>query len=51
MSVEPLTAYFREAASWDADRVAHADLSARRAWRRREPVGSVPWLVRSLWLC
>ncbi len=33
MSVEPLTAYFREAASWDADRVAHADLSARRAWR------------------
>jgi type IV secretion system protein VirB8 len=32
MSVEPLTAYFREAASWDEDRVAHANLSARRAW-------------------
>ena len=32
MSVEPLAAYFREAASWDQDRVAHANLSARRAW-------------------
>jgi type IV secretion system protein VirB8 len=32
MSVEPLAAYFREAASWDEDRVAHANLSARRAW-------------------
>src|SRR6202047_1474527 len=32
MSVEPLAAYFREAASWDQDRVAHATLSARRAW-------------------
>ena len=33
MNGEPLTAYFREAASWDADRVAHANLSARRAWQ------------------
>jgi type IV secretion system protein VirB8 len=32
MSVEPLAAYFREAASWDEDRVAHANLSVRRAW-------------------
>jgi type IV secretion system protein VirB8 len=32
MNGEPLTAYLREAASWDADRVAHANLSARRAW-------------------
>jgi type IV secretion system protein VirB8 len=32
MSIEPLAAYFREAASWDEDRVAHANLSARRAW-------------------
>jgi type IV secretion system protein VirB8 len=32
MSVGPLAAYFREAASWDEDRVAHANLSARRAW-------------------
>jgi type IV secretion system protein VirB8 len=30
---ELLTAYFTEAASWDADRVAQADRNATRAWR------------------
>jgi type IV secretion system protein VirB8 len=33
MTVVPLTAYYREAASWDADRTARATLDARRAWR------------------
>jgi type IV secretion system protein VirB8 len=32
MSSEPLTAYFAEAASWDADRYLLAVRSARRAW-------------------
>ncbi len=30
---ESLTAYFEEAASWDADRLVHARSSAQRAWR------------------
>jgi type IV secretion system protein VirB8 len=30
---EPLAEYFREAASWDADRLAQARRSARDAWR------------------
>jgi len=30
---EELTAYFREAATWDADRLAQARLNARRAWQ------------------
>jgi len=52
MSVEPLAAYFREAASWDEDRVAHANLSARGApGLRLARVGSVPWSVRALSLC
>jgi type IV secretion system protein VirB8 len=33
VTVVPLTAYYREAASWDADRIARATLDARRAWR------------------
>ncbi|GAC1460110.1 MAG: virB8 family protein [Steroidobacteraceae bacterium] len=33
MTSEPLAAYFREAAFWDADRVALADRHTRRAWR------------------
>src|SRR5437016_7772757 len=33
MTVGPLTAYYREAASWDADRIARATLDARRAWQ------------------
>ncbi len=33
MTVEPLTTYYREAASWDADRVARVTLEARRAWQ------------------
>ena len=33
MTVVPLTGYYREAASWDADRIARATLDARRAWR------------------
>ena len=33
MTVVPLTGYYREAASWDADRTARATLDARRAWR------------------
>ncbi|HEY8053942.1 MAG TPA: type IV secretion system protein [Steroidobacteraceae bacterium] len=33
MKSELLTAYFQEAASWDADRVAQAARSATRAWR------------------
>jgi type IV secretion system protein VirB8 len=33
MSSEPLAAYFSEAASWDADRLAQAQRSARRAWQ------------------
>jgi type IV secretion system protein VirB8 len=33
MTLVPLTAYYREAASWDADRIARATLDARRAWR------------------
>ena len=33
MKSELLTAYFQEAASWDADRVAQADHNATRAWR------------------
>jgi type IV secretion system protein VirB8 len=37
---EPLAAYFREAASWDADRLAHARISARRAWQ----VAAAGWL-------
>jgi type IV secretion system protein VirB8 len=30
---EPLAEYYREAASWDADRVAQAQRSSRRAWQ------------------
>src|SRR5438132_11000180 len=33
MTVGPLTAYYREAASWDADRIARATRDARRAWQ------------------
>jgi type IV secretion system protein VirB8 len=33
VSGEPLAAYFREAVSWDADRAAQAQRSARWAWR------------------
>jgi len=33
MTGGPLTAYYREAASWDADRIARATLDARRAWQ------------------
>jgi len=33
MKSEPLAEYFREAATWDADRVAQADRSSRRAWQ------------------
>ena len=33
MSDEALEEYFRAAASWDADRVAQAERSSRRAWR------------------
>src|SRR5256886_10120739 len=33
MSAGPLTAYYREAASWDADRIARATRDARRAWQ------------------
>jgi type IV secretion system protein VirB8 len=33
MSDQELDGYFREAISWDADRVAHMQRSARRAWR------------------
>jgi type IV secretion system protein VirB8 len=40
LSAEPLTAYFAEAASWDADRFAHARRSARRAWQ----VAGAGWL-------
>jgi len=32
MRSEPLTAYFQEAATWDADRAAQAARSARHAW-------------------
>jgi type IV secretion system protein VirB8 len=32
MTAEPLTAYYREAASWDADRLARITREARRAW-------------------
>lgn len=32
MTAEPLTAYYREAASWDADRIARITQEARRAW-------------------
>jgi len=44
MNVQPLTPYFREAASWDADRVAHAHLSARRAWQ----VAGAGWICAVL---
>src|SRR5256886_6393943 len=33
MTAEPLTTYYREAASWDADRFARATREARRAWQ------------------
>src|SRR5437588_9464627 len=33
MTAEPLTSYYREAASWDADRFARATREARRAWQ------------------
>lgn len=33
MKSELLTAYFEEAASWDADRIAQAERYTRRAWR------------------
>ncbi len=40
MTEQSLTAYFREAASWDADRVVCARSSARRAWQ----VAAAGWL-------
>ena len=33
MTAGPLTTYYREAASWDADRIARATREARRAWQ------------------
>src|SRR2546429_6748632 len=33
MTAAPLTVYYREAASWDADRIARATRDARRAWQ------------------
>ncbi|TLZ15158.1 MAG: virB8 family protein, partial [Gammaproteobacteria bacterium] len=33
MTAGPLTVYYREAASWDADRMARATRDARRAWQ------------------
>src|SRR2546423_13657862 len=33
MTAGPLTVYYREAASWDADRIARATRDARRAWQ------------------
>jgi type IV secretion system protein VirB8 len=33
MNSEPLAAYFREAATWDADRLAQAQRGTRRAWQ------------------
>jgi type IV secretion system protein VirB8 len=33
MGADALSGYFREAASWDADRLAQALRSARRAWQ------------------
>lgn len=40
MTDEALTAYFREAASWDADRLRQLRSSARRAWQ----VAAAGWL-------
>src|SRR5947207_14722104 len=33
MTAGPLTVSYREAASWDADRIARATRDARRAWQ------------------
>jgi type IV secretion system protein VirB8 len=40
MTGEPLAAYFREAATWDADRFAQANRNARRAWQ----VAAAGWI-------
>jgi type IV secretion system protein VirB8 len=40
VSDEPLADYFRAAASWDADRVAQAQRSSRRAWQ----VAAAGWI-------
>lgn len=40
MSSEPLAEYFREAASWDADRAAQTQRNSRRAWQ----AAAVAWV-------
>src|SRR5439155_2638555 len=40
MTAAPLTVYYREAASWDADRIARATRDARRAWQ----VAAAGWI-------
>src|SRR2546430_4911078 len=40
MTAGPLTVYYREAASWDADRIARATRDARRAWQ----VAAAGWI-------
>src|SRR5205814_9380915 len=40
MTAAPLTVYYREAASWDADRTARATRDARRAWQ----VAAAGWI-------
>src|SRR5689334_19103840 len=40
MNSEALADYFREAASWDADRLQHLQRGARRAWQ----VAAAGWL-------
>src|SRR5256885_12275342 len=40
MTAGPLTVNYREAASWDADRIARATRDARRAWQ----VAAAGWI-------
>jgi type IV secretion system protein VirB8 len=51
VSEPSLEGYFREAASWDADRLARAEGDARRAWRLAVAAGIVVLVLLAALVC